>query len=73
MRVLIRRVFEKGGVRIRLAKLPANPTLDLINQHAPVDHAEAVFFGEVLRFDDGIGHKVRGLGFATNSGRRLAK
>jgi len=42
-------------VQIRLAKLPANPILGLIYQHPPVDHAEAVFFGEVLRFDDG-GH-----------------
>jgi hypothetical protein len=29
-----------------------NPTLDLINQHLAVDHAQAVFFREIFYSDD---------------------
>jgi hypothetical protein len=38
---------------IRSSELAGDPALDLVHQHLAVDHAEAVFFGEVLDLDDG--------------------
>ena len=49
------------GMRIRAPELARDPTLDLVNQHLAIDHAQAVFFGEVFDFDDGWHKKSRKL------------
>ena len=41
------KAWKIGRLRAR------DPALDLVHQHLAVDHAQAVFFGEVLDLDDG--------------------
>ena len=45
--------LKHRGVRIRSPELARDLTLDLVNQHLAIDHAEAVFFREIFDSDNG--------------------